>query len=89
MNKAEKAWQTRKGKPDFDHRIYDLLKMSRAKDAQNHACKALMDMNRLRQLNGESQVFIFQDFDNCKFLMKVGLEFIEVGFCPYCGEKLC
>lgn len=60
-----------------------------APDPKHHACKSLMDANRIRQLGGESQVFIFEDFDSCKFLMKVGLEFVEMKFCPFCGRKLC
>jgi hypothetical protein len=52
-----------------------------------HACDELRSANENR--DGESDVHIFQDYGSCRFNIQVGLEFIEVNFCPFCGEQLC
>lgn len=52
-----------------------------------HNCDELRSANENR--GGESDVNIFQDYDSCRFNIRVGLEFVEVNFCPFCGKQLC
>ena len=54
-----------------------------------HNCDALIEENQNRASQGESEIFVFQDEDNCRWNIRVGLEFLQVNFCPWCKEKLC
>lgn len=51
-----------------------------------HSCKLLEAQNRIRTTSSELPVRVFKDNDGWN--MSVGLEFIRVIFCPYCGVKL-
>ena len=58
-------------------------------DKNRHNCDELILENRKRLKNRETIVHVFKDFDSEKFYLKVGLEFVQVNLCPWCGEKLC
>ena len=53
-----------------------------------HECSMLDDENLKREEMGESKVTVFQDVENGMWTMRVGLEFIEMQFCPWCGRGL-
>jgi hypothetical protein len=54
----------------------------------SHDCLALAYSNEGRVSRGESTIYVFQDIDNNKWNIRLGLEFIEVNCCPFCSSKL-
>ena len=54
-----------------------------------HFCNGLRDINEERFAEGEVNIRIFEDFNSCKWNMMIGLEFVQMDFCPFCGRKLC
>ena len=54
-----------------------------------HTCQALEYENERRVQDGENAIYLFQDLENCMWNMRVGLEFVEMKYCPYCSEELC
>lgn len=57
-------------------------------DENVHNCQHLIDANVKRLSSGEGMVYIFRDVENKKLNVKIGLEFVEMNFCPFCGKKL-
>jgi hypothetical protein len=57
-------------------------------DENVHACEPMMNENRFRVLSGESSVYMFKDFDSETWNMRIGLEFVRMSMCPFCGSKL-
>ena len=53
-----------------------------------HKCQALKEANIVRKHDGETNVFIFKDVATEKWDMRVMYEYVEIAFCPFCGEKL-
>lgn len=48
-------------------------------------CKKLRLSNRDRVTFGEPTVSVFKDDE---WYLRVGIEFLEIKFCPFCGELL-
>jgi hypothetical protein len=57
-------------------------------DENVHACEPMMNENRFRVLNSDTNVYLFKDFDSETWNMRVGLEFVRMSMCPFCGSKL-
>jgi hypothetical protein len=57
-------------------------------DENVHACVPMTRENIVRTLNGDSNVYVFKDFDAGDWNMRVGLEFVRMSMCPFCGSKL-
>jgi hypothetical protein len=53
-----------------------------------HTCQSLAEENLRRDKNGELKVYVFRDIDNGQWNLRVGLEFVVVKLCPWCGERL-
>ena len=51
----------------------------------SHECDPLKESNSKRLEEKESLVYIFADFYG-EWNMRVGLEFVVINFCPFCGE---
>ncbi len=54
----------------------------------SHHCLPLAYANEQRASMAEALVSMFQDCGNESWNMRVGLEFIEMKFCPFCGSEL-
>lgn len=53
-----------------------------------HYCETLSKENAIRVVEGESKIYIFQDEQNASWNMRVGIEFVRMNRCPFCGETL-
>ena len=54
-----------------------------------HECVEILNLNRVRSLEGESTVSVFMDFDERKYTLRVGLEFVPLSnICPFCKGEL-
>lgn len=58
------------------------------RDYGNHNCELVFAENANRISGGESAIYIFKDLESQKWNIRVGIEFISVKFCPFCGKMV-
>lgn len=51
-----------------------------------HYCKNLGSENIERKKWYEQSIYIYKDLDG-KLNMRVGVEYLVIKYCPFCGEK--
>lgn len=53
-----------------------------------HECRKMKMENNARARIGETSLSVFKDVDSGRYTLRVGMEFVEIHSCPFCGEKL-